>query len=227
MDAAFEAQLRAGEVTFEAADAELLEAIDEEASLNAAADSLGRSYSRAQKRLNALEDAFGPLVERHRGGRGGGGTTLTEQGHALLAAFERLATGYASVAETEETVLRGTVASRDGELAVVETDAGPLRAIAPRGASEVQVSIRSDAVTLNEPADAPPAGGTSARNRFDGTVAAVEEGEAICRVAVDVGAADPLLTLVTRESLERLDLAPGRDVVVTFKATATRCTPIS
>lgn len=227
MDAAFEAQLRADSVTFDGDDAALLDAIDEEASLNGAASALGRSYSRAQKRLNVLEEAFGTLVERQRGGRGGGGTTLTERGRSLLATYERLATGYAAIAETEETVLSGTVVDRHGELAVVETPAGPLRAVAPQDATEVQVGIRSDAVTITDPAETPTEGGTSARNRFRGTVAAVDEGEAICRVSVEVGAGTPVLALVTRESVDRLDLHEGADVVLTFKATATRCTPVA
>lgn len=227
MDAAFEAQLRSGEVTFDGDDATLLRAIDEEASLNGAAHALGRSYSRAQKRLNVLEEAFGSLVDRQRGGRGGGGTTLTDRGRSLLGTFERLATGYAAIAETEETVLSGTVVDRHGELAIVETPAGRLRAVAPQDASEVQVGIRSDAVTITDPAETPTEGGTSARNRFRGTVTAVDEGEAICRVSVDVGAGTPLLALVTRESVDRLDLRTGADVVLTFKATATRCTPVA
>lgn len=227
MDAAFEAHLRTDDVTFAADDAALLRAIDEEASLNAAATSLGRSYSRAQKRLDRLEEAFGDLVVRRRGGKGGGGTTLTDRGREMLHAFDRLATGYESIAETDATVIRGTVRSRDGELATVETDAGRLRALAPPGATAVQVSVRSDAVTITDPADAPPEGGTSARNRFAGTVVSVDEGQAVRRIAVDVGAAVPLLALVTAESVERLALEPGSPVVVTFKATATRCTPIA
>ena len=84
------------------------------------------------------------------------------------------------------------------------------------------MTLRADAVTLHDPDDAPPAGGTSARNRLAGTVTAVDTGEAVARVSVDVGAPDPLVALVTVESLERLGLLDGTPVVATFKATATR-----
>ena len=223
MDPAFEAQLREGGLTFTPADAALLRAIDEEGSLNAAASSLGRSYSRAQKRLTALEEGFGTLVARTRGGSGGGGSRLTEAGRDLLSRFERLETGYSSIAEVAETVLEGEVVERDGELALVETGAGRILALVPPEVESVQVSIRADAVTLHAPADAPPAGGTSARNRFEGTVTSIDRGESIAQVAVEVGAESPLLAILTHDSLERLELEPGSEIVASFKAAATRC----
>ncbi|MFP4530618.1 MAG: TOBE domain-containing protein [Halodesulfurarchaeum sp.] len=224
MDANFEAQLREDGVTFGERDASLLEAIREEGSLNLAAQTLGRSYSRCQNRLDQLEAAFGTLVERTRGGSGGGGTTVTAGGEALLARFERLRTGFSAVAEVTETVLEGQVTSRDGEIAEIETEAGTIRGLVPPGSDRVRVGIRADAVTLHAPEEAPPAGGTSARNRFPGTVESVTAGERIHQVNVDVGAGTPLVALVTEKSRARLGLEPGRAVVATFKATAARCT---
>ncbi|WP_255150927.1 TOBE domain-containing protein [Halorarius halobius] len=225
MDADYDARLTADGVTFDARDAALLATVDEAGSLNAAADSLGRSYARAHQRLTALEAAFGSLVERQRGGAGGGGSTLTDAARELLAAFERLEAGYERVAATEECVLDGTVTDRDGELATVETAAGPVRALTPPDTSDVEVSLRSDAVTLHAPAEAPSADATSARNRLSGTVMGVGTGDAVGRVTVDIGADDPLVAVVTTESVDRLALAAGREVVVSFKATATRATP--
>ncbi|MFB6094083.1 MAG: TOBE domain-containing protein [Halanaeroarchaeum sp.] len=225
MDAGFEARLRAGDVSFTERDARLLRAIDEAGSLLAAAEDLERSYSRSHERVTELEEAFGPLVARERGGSGGGGSALTERAAEVLAAFARLCTGYTAIAETTEAVLDGTVRERDGELGVVETGAGAVRAIVPPEAERVQVALRADAVTLHAPADAPPESGTSARNRFEGTVAAIDRGESISRVTVDVGADAPIFALVTEASRETLALEPGRDVVATFKATATRATP--
>ncbi|MBS3760120.1 MAG: TOBE domain-containing protein [Halodesulfurarchaeum sp.] len=224
MDPSFEAQLREGDVVFTERDATLLEAIREHGSLNRAAEALGRSYSRSQKRLGALEAAFGTLVERTRGGPGGGGSQVTEEGKALLNRFERLETGYAAVASVTETVIEGTVIDREGEIAEIETAAGPIRALVPPGSEQVQVGIRADAVTLHDPAEVPPTVGTSARNRFDGSVESVTPGENVGQVAVDIGAETPLRALVTARSRDRLGLEPGRDVVVTFKATSAQCT---
>lgn len=221
----FEARLYADGVVFDATDAALLRAIAETGSLNAAADSLGRSYSRAHKRLTALEDGFGTLVERHRGGSGGGGSRLTDLARSLLDRFDRLRAEYAGVAETAETVFAGTVVERDGELGIVETAAGELRALVPPDADDVQVSIRADAVTLQAPDSAPIERETSARNRLDGVVSAVESGDAVATVTVDVGADRPLQALVTRRSVDLLGLEPGVDVVASLKATTIRAIP--
>jgi molybdate transport system regulatory protein len=92
--------------------------------------------------------------------------------------------------------------------------------VAPGGT--VEVSIRADAVTVELPAEAPAPDATSARNRFEGSVAEVVRGEAVGRVAVDVGTGTPLWALLTADSLDRMALSVGDRVVVSFKATATR-----
>ncbi|WP_254536225.1 TOBE domain-containing protein [Halomarina litorea] len=225
MDPGFEARLRAGDVTFTPRDATLLRAIGETGSLNAAAGELGRSYARAHGRLGELETAFGSLVERHRGGSGGGGSHLTPDAERLLARFDRLQSAFSGTASAEETVLTGRVTGREGELATVETPAGTVRALAPPAADRVQVAVRADTVTLHATSEVPDEDATSARNRFAGTVVDIDRGEAVALVSVDVGGDRPLAALVTMESVERLGLAPGREVVATTKATATRATP--
>ncbi|MFB6173570.1 MAG: TOBE domain-containing protein [Halobacteriales archaeon] len=230
MDASVDAQLRAGGVAFTAADASLLRAVDEAGSVSGAAEALERSRARALDRIETLEEAFGSLVERRRGGATGGGSDLTDRARDLLAQFDRLRATLAGTATVEERVLPGTVRERDGELGVVETAAGAVRArlVAlpdrdpPTVGDAVQVGVRSDAVTLQSPADSPPADATSARNRFEGEVTGVDRRTAIARVAVAVGGPDPLVATLTHESLDRLALAAGSPVVVTFKATATR-----
>jgi len=213
-------------VTLDGSDVELLRAIDRAGSLNTAAEELGRSYAHAQRRIVDLEEAFGSLVERQRGGPDGGGSTLTGTAAELLAAFERTRTGFEGVAGVAETVLTGPITERDGELVSVETDAGPVRALAPDGDGVVQLSVRADAVTLTDPADTPVPEHTSARNRFTGTVEEITVGERIAQVAVDIGIDDPVLALVTEDSRAKLGLGVGSDVVASFKATATRGTPV-
>lgn len=230
MDATVDAQLRADGTTFTAADARLLRAVGETGSVSGAAESLGRSRSRALERIERLEAAFGSLVERRRGGASGGGSELTDEARAVLTRFDRLCATLAGTASVDERVLPGTVRERDGELGVVETDAGAVRArrVAPpdrkrpQVGDSVQVGIRSDAVTVLAPADSPPADSTSARNRFDGEVVDIDRKTAIARVAVEVGGPEPLVATLTHESLDRLELDDGSRVVVTFKATATR-----
>jgi len=229
--ASFAASLVADGVTFDDRDAALLCAIADAGSVSGAASDLGRSRARSLTRLEALEDAFGDLVQRHRGGADGGGSRLTPGARALLARFERLTAALAGTAGAEESVFEGVAAGREGELAVVDTDAGTLRALAvggpePAAGDPVQVSVGADAVTLHDPAETPSADATSARNRFWGVASAVERGDAVVRVGVDVGAAGPLYALVTVDSADRLELTEGGEVVASFKATATRVTGV-
>ena len=224
VDAAFDARLEEGGVRFTERDADLLRAIDERGSLNGAAGALGRSYSRSQRRVVELEGAFGPLVERQRGGSGGGGSSLTGTAEGLLAEFDRLETEFEGVTEVQETVIRGTVVEWAGELGTVETAAGRVRAIVPGDARDVRVAIRADAVTLHPPRSVPESE-TSARNGFTGRVTDVVVGDEVARVKLDVGADSELTVLVTRTSLETLGLSEGDEVAASFKATATRAYP--
>lgn len=222
------ARLRADGETFDADDAALLRAVDEAGSVSGAAAALGRSRARALGRLEDLEAAFGPLVDRTRGGAGGGGSELTARATDLLARFERLQATLSGTAGAAETVLPGEVTGLAGELAGVDTEAGPVRALLTGEAAvgdAVEVGVRADVVTLHAPTASPGEDATSARNRFDGEVTAVDRGEAVASVTVDVGGPEPLAALVTVESVDRLDLSPGRRVVVSFKATATRASP--
>lgn len=219
---AFDAYVGTDKAVIDQRDAKLFRAIETDGSLNAAADTLGRSYSRAQRRIVELEEAFGPLVRRRRGGADGGGSELTPAAAELLAAFERARMGFEGVAEVAETIIRGTIVDKDGELATVDTPAGRMRALVPQGDGEVQLTLRADAVTIGDPDDSPTPTSTSARNRFPGTVVDLDRGERVVRVSVDIGTSDPVQVLVTDESMETLSLEQGRQVEVRFKATATR-----
>jgi molybdate transport system regulatory protein len=217
--------LEVGGVTIDERDVEALRGIDEHDSMHRAAAELGRSYARIHGRISDLEEAVGPLVVSERGGAGGGGSTLTDNARDLVARFERLRAELSELARVEESVFDGRVVDRQDRLGIVETPAGRVRALVPQASGPVQVSVRSDAVSLMAPEDAPAPGGTSVRNRFDGTVLALDRAGDLARVAVDVGAETPLRVLVTGTSVDRLDLTTGDAVVASFKATATRAVP--
>ncbi|SDZ79795.1 molybdate transport system regulatory protein [Haloplanus vescus] len=222
----FDARIGQGDVTLTARDVTLLRAIDDHGSINAAATALERSYSRAQQRIVELEDTFGDLVTRERGGSGGGGSRLTAEARDLLARYDRLRAEFSGVAETAETALDGRVVDREGELATVETDAGTVRALVPGDTDgEVRLTIRADAVTLQSPSQSPDSERTSARNRLAGVVQSIDAGESVALVTVDVGSVT-LSALVTDTSVEKLDLQPGTEVVASLKATATRGIPV-
>ncbi|MGY4534331.1 molybdate transport system regulatory protein [Pseudomonas sp. TE3786] len=68
----------------------LLRAIESTGSISQAAKAVGISYKFAWDSIDAMNGASGsPLVQRSAGGKGGGGTRLTDAGHALIAAYQR------------------------------------------------------------------------------------------------------------------------------------------
>lgn len=71
--------------------ADLLELIGETGSISEAGRQMGMSYKRAWSLVEVLNASFSaPLVERVRGGAGGGGARLTVEGQEVLARFRRI-----------------------------------------------------------------------------------------------------------------------------------------
>jgi len=218
----FQAQLAVDEVTVTERDVGMLRAIDHYGSMHRAAEELGRSYPHLQRRIVELEDAAGSLTERERGGSDGGGTVLTDAARDLLTEFSRLRAELDGVASVTESVLAGTVTDRTGEIATVATDAGPVTALVPPAVTEVEISIRSDAVVLRAPDGTADGTRTSLRNELPGTVSGVTDGDAVAEITVDLEGGSTLAALVTEQSRATLELSPGRAVVASFKATAAR-----
>ena len=217
------AALVEGDVEFDAQDASLLRAVARTGSVARASSELGRSRARVLSRIETLEAAFGDLVERQRGGVGGGGSKLTDEGAELLDHYDRLEATLTATAGVPETVLSGTVEDVAGELADVDTEIGTVRGLHDGLAAgdAVQVRIGADAVTIRDPDTEVSPDATSARNRRQGRISAVESGETVLTVRVEVEGV-PFQVLVTEDSATRLDLREGRAVDVSWKATATR-----
>ena len=71
--------------------AELLQYLKETGSIAEAARRIGMSYMRAWTLLKTMERCFKqPLVKAGRGGRHGGGATLTETGLEALALYQQM-----------------------------------------------------------------------------------------------------------------------------------------
>lgn len=210
-------------VEFDERDVALLEEIDKAGSVAKASTALGRSRARDLSRIEELESVFGDLVERHRGGSGGGGSKLTDNATRLLNRYKRLQVALTATAQVPETVLEGTVSSISGELADVTTDVGTVRGLHDGVTHDdpVQVRIGADSLTVLDPRESPDPDSTSARNRLSGTVSTIECGETVCIIDIDVGGST-FRTLITRDSAEQLGLQNGLDIVITWKATATR-----
>lgn len=217
------AALIEADTEFTKRDARLLRAIARTGSIARATSELGRSRARELSRIETLEAAFGELVTRKRGGSGGGGSQLTENGTELLNRYGRLEAAITATAGVPETVLRGTVTAVSGELADVETDVGLIRGLHEGLAvgDTVQARIGADAVTIHEQDSDLEPDSTSARNRLSGQIQGTSCGETVLIVSVDVDGTT-FRTLVTEESATRLELREMENFVLSWKATATR-----
>jgi molybdate transport system regulatory protein len=94
--------------------ADLLQAIDETASLTAAAARFGMSYKRSWSLVRELNAAFDePLVETEKGGSGGGGgARLTERGKYVLKRFRKMEADASKVIEAGVADLRKHLAAK-------------------------------------------------------------------------------------------------------------------
>jgi tungstate transport system ATP-binding protein len=117
-----------------------------------------------------------------------------------------------------ETLLSGRVLdSQDGLLAV---DAEGLRILATGESGvghAVFIGLRPEDITLRSRDGRTIA--ESARNHLEGTVTAAVRLESQYRIEVECGG-HRMVSLVTKQSFEELNLIPGRAVVASFKATA-------
>ena len=80
---------------------ELLERIRATGSISQAARAMKMSYKAAWDAVDAMSHAWGrPLVASATGGRGGGGTRLTDDAETLVAAFRRWESEHARFLES-------------------------------------------------------------------------------------------------------------------------------
>ena len=69
---------------------QLAERIEQGLSLRQAAQDMGMAYSKAWRIMNDFEAATGfPLVFSRRGGSGGGGSILTQEGKRMLGGYRK------------------------------------------------------------------------------------------------------------------------------------------
>ncbi len=88
MEVLVSVKLKNSEIFFGNGIAELLEEIDKTGSLAEACGAMDMAYSKAWKIVKRAETELGfLLVERKTGGKGGGGSTLTEDGKAFLKRY--------------------------------------------------------------------------------------------------------------------------------------------
>lgn len=161
----------------------LLRAIAAHGSINKAASALGMGYKTAWNAVEAMNElAVTPLVERTKGGKGGGSTKLTDHGARLVARFEEV-----------EAVHKRMIAALDRAAMDFEREFSLLGVLNMR---------------------------TSARNQWEGTVAALRAGAVNDEVEVALAGGAKIVATVTRESGAALGLRAHLPVIALVKAPA-------
>ena len=169
----------------------LLEAIDRDGTISRAAKAVPLSYKAAWDAIEAMNAAAGePVVERVTGGRKGGGTTLTPYGARLVAMYR--------------------VIERDYQEALAHIVAQLGDPSGEKNSADEEGRFRE---TLRERFLR-----TSARNRFCGSVAAIIEGPSGIDVRIRLAEGAELSSIISRASMEGLDLRIGVRVSIFFKA---------
>ncbi len=134
----------------------------------------------------------------------------------VAAVFRRPASDAVARIVGVETVLPGRLLGGEGQLAVVGVGGVRFHGLAdrlPAGTEAVLVSIRAEDVLLVRDG---VVAGTSARNRWRGTVVALVDEGALVRVELDCGF--PLVARLTRQAAAEFDLVVGREVGALVKA---------
>jgi molybdopterin-binding protein len=115
-----------------------------------------------------------------------------------------------------DNILAGVVSGKDGSLVAVDVNGSIIEAISDYGVGErVYALIRPEEITLIS-----AKGLSSARNTFQGKIVKMSLVEPLIRIEVDCGFF--LLCLVTKRSAEELNLAIGKAVYASFKASGVR-----
>jgi molybdopterin-binding protein len=121
-----------------------------------------------------------------------------------------------------ETIVSGKCLASGEGIASVRVGEHVIDGVARDGMSEdVLVVLRPEDVTLSKPDEHQPE--TSARNRLHGRITRVTMLGYQARIAVDCGF--PLVAVITKQSLDEMGIAPGQEIVATFKAHAVHLIP--
>ncbi|MGC9313238.1 MAG: tungstate ABC transporter ATP-binding protein WtpC [Sediminispirochaetaceae bacterium] len=123
--------------------------------------------------------------------------------------FRKPSTTFAAEFLGVTNIFRGTAAAEQ-DITTIDIDGLRLASVTPKH-GDVNVSVRPEDILLSlHPIE------SSARNSFRGTISEITSAGMISKVVVDVGV--PFVTAITRRSLMDMELKPGTEVFLTFKA---------
>ncbi|CAG2127453.1 TOBE domain-containing protein [Cupriavidus plantarum] len=185
----------------------LLAAIGEHGSITAAARAVGLSYKAAWDAIDAMNNSAGEaLVARAAGGKGGGGTQLTERAQQLIRTYRTLEAEHRRFVAWLGTQANAATA---GGGASTSSD------IASNLSSDLPSDLATDLGLMRRFTVR-----TSARNKLFGRVEAVRRGAVNDEVTLRLPGGQRIVATITRESTETLELAPGVEAFALIKASS-------
>ncbi|PWK38353.1 TOBE domain-containing protein [Cupriavidus plantarum] len=185
----------------------LLAAIGEHGSITAAARAVGLSYKAAWDAIDAMNNSAGEaLVARAVGGKGGGGTQLTERAQQLIRTYRTL--------EAEHRRFVAWLGAQ-ANAATAGGGASTSSDIASNLSSDLPSDLATDLGLMRRFTVR-----TSARNKLFGTVEAVRRGAVNDEVTLRLPGDQRIVATITRESTETLELAPGVEAFALIKASS-------
>jgi tungstate transport system ATP-binding protein len=146
----------------------------------------------------------------------GQGTAVIMSSHQIEFAYrladrlERMSDGL--VKPWRENILKGSVSRREGGFLYFKTGQKEIRCPDRAGDFTAAVLATDDIILSQRRMD------TSVQNQFCGRVRSLEPYDRMVQVEMDCGFA--LKACITEDSVERLGVRPGRELVAAFKATA-------
>lgn len=171
----------------------LLEAIERHGSIARAAKAVALSYKAAWEAVDEMNNlAAQPLVVRTSGGARGGGTVLTGYARRLIAFYRALEAEHQSAVARVQHLLR----QHDDD------------ATAPQDVVAFQQLIRRWSMQ------------SSARNQFAGHIREVRGGDVEAQVRIEIAPGLEVTGVLTQDSVQRLRLRPGGEVLVLVKSSS-------
>ncbi|WDL74719.1 TOBE domain-containing protein [Helicobacter winghamensis] len=168
---------------------ELLERIAKSGSISKAAKEMRMSYKAAWDSVDLMNKvASEPLVVRVTGGKGGGGTQVTQKGLEAIRIFREME----RISQELYTLFEGDLEAWDSLL----------------GKTKESIQTIRRSVMLK----------TSARNQLQGEIIAIKEGAVNAEVTLSVQDRIQIVSTITLHSLKELELKVGMQAYALIKA---------
>ncbi|WP_174875185.1 TOBE domain-containing protein [Vogesella oryzae] len=224
---------------------QLLRAIAAQGSISAAARSCGISYKAAWQQIdNMNRQSDSPLIERLTGGRGGGGTRLTELGAKLLLAWDNAGNTLQTSDDHPATLtdlsrlplrtsarnqLAGIIRRIDqgavndtlliqlsgGQMLTAQVTRSSCEELGLRVGKQTVALIKASWLALATP---DTAGRIAVANRLSGHIGRLTAGAVNSEVIVQLAGGGTLCAIVDNDSIASLQLQSGSAVTALFSA---------